>query len=126
MNHIRLPLIVFLLAFILPHAMATICSDPNQSSLQKGEVPPPWQVNPFSENKPQGEINTRFIRANILVAGFGRGVICVYQNSIGYYSIWWPVKVKVPARTDNNWIESLGGFECSSSLEECVFYPASQ
>ena len=111
-----------LLLSTMPLAQATICPDPNNSSLQWGEIPPPWQQNPFSENSPQGEIGTRFIRANILVAGFGRGVACTYQNSVGYYSIWWQGNVKVPARTDNNWRDTLGGFECTGSLDACVFY----
>lgn len=93
---------------------AATCPDPNTSSLQWGEIPPPWEINPFSDNRPQGEKNTRFIRANILVAGFGRGVLCSYHNSAGYYSIWWQVNVKMPARIDNNWRDSLAGYECNS------------
>ena len=107
----------------LSQAYATVCPDPNNSSLQWGVVPLPWQINPFSDNRPQGEKNTRFMRANILVAGFGRGVVCNYQNSVGLYSIWWPVSVKIPARTDNFWRDSLAGFECTDSLDSCVFYP---
>ena len=115
--------VLILLAMSQVHA-AEICPDPNNSSLQYGVIPPPWVVNPFSDNKPQGEKNTLFVRANILVAGFGRGVLCTYRNSVGYYSIWWQVSVKIPAPIDNNWRDSLGGFECTSSLEACVFYPA--
>ncbi len=103
---------------------AAICPDPNNSPLQWGEVPPPWEVNPFSDNSPGGGGDTHFKRANILVAGFGRGVLCTYQNTVGYYSIWWQVNVKVPARIDIHWRDSLAGFECTSSLDECVFYPA--
>lgn len=120
---LKLAAIPFLLA--VSHAQAAICPDPNNSSLQWGEIPPPWEVSPFSQNRPQGEINTRFVRANILVAGFGRGIACNYQNSIGYYTIWWQVNVKMPSRNDNNWRDSLAGYECTSSLAECVFYPGS-
>lgn len=103
---------------------ATVCPDPETTSLKWGVPPAPWIVNPFSVNAPQGEDNTRFVRANILVAGLGRGVMCTYLISVGEYSIWWPVLTKIPPRTDNNWIDSLGGFVCTSGLIECVFYVA--
>lgn len=112
------------LLFFIASLEAAVCPDPNHSSLQWGVIPLPWQLNPFSENRPQGEKNTAFIKANILVAGYGRGIACTYKNSVGYYSIWWPVNVKVPARTDYYWRDTLGGFECTISLEGCVFYPA--
>lgn len=124
MKKILLKYITLLFLLALSPVHAAICPDPNNSSLKWGEVPPPWAVNPFSENSPQGEIGTRFSRANILVAGFGRGVVCTYQSSAGYYSIWWQVNVKVPARIENYWRDTLGGFECNESLEACVFYPA--
>ncbi|STX28691.1 Uncharacterised protein [Legionella beliardensis] len=101
------------------------CPDPKTSSLQWGEIPEPWQLNPFSEHKPQGDVNTQFARANIMVyGGYGHGVICTYRNSIGNYSIWWPVLVKIPARVDYNWIDTLGGYVCTESLTACQFYTA--
>ena len=103
---------------------ASTCPDPNNSSLQWGEIPPPWIANPFSANTPQGDVNTAFVRANILVAGLGRGALCTYRNSIGEYSIWWPVLVKIPARVDYNWIDTLGGFVCTQSLDGCQFSTA--
>jgi hypothetical protein len=115
-----------LLALLLGGAsvQAATCPDPNNSPLQWGEIPPPWQLNPFSENRPQGEKGTQFIKANILVAGFGRGVVCIYKNSVGFYSIWWQVNVKMPARIDKYWRDTLGGYECTTSLDVCIFYPA--
>jgi len=101
---------------------AATCPDPATSSLQWGKIPPPWLANPFSPHEPQGDKNTRFIRANIMVAGIGRGIICNYKNSIGNYSIWWPVSVKIPARVDYNWIEGNMGYACYVSPEACVFY----
>lgn len=103
-------------------SLAAICPNPATSSLQWGKIPPPWIANPFSDLDPQGDKNTRFIRANIMVAGIGRGIICNYKNSIGYYSIWWPVSVKIPARVDYHWIESNMGYACYVSPEVCVFY----
>jgi len=121
----RLLLILFSLSFCLNLLQAaTICPDPNNSSLQWGEVPPPWKVNPFSPNVPQGEANAKFVRANIMVRGVGRGVICTYRNSGGDYSIWWQVPVKIPARSDYHWIELSEGFVCTESLTSCQFYAA--
>ena len=119
-------IVLFLGCWFFSALHAATCPDPNKSSLQWGQVPPPWEVNPFSSGTPQGEKGTRFVRANILVAGRqGLGIVCAYQNSLGIYSIWWEVNVKVPARSDNFWRDSLGGFECTGITEECVFYPAS-
>jgi len=92
--------------------------------LQYGIIPPPWEINPFSESKPQGEKDFQFTRANVLVAGLGRGVMCAYENARSCYSIWWQVSVKIPSNNDNHWRNTLGGFECTDSLEECVFYTA--
>ena len=100
---------------------AAICPDPNTGSLSWGEIPAPWEANPFSANTPQGEVNTKFVRANIMVAGIGRGVVCTYHNSLGEYSIWWDTLVKIPARIDYNWIDALGGYVCAKSLEICEF-----
>ncbi len=119
----NLTLIMLALIFCFSAQSAT-CPDPATSSLQYGQIPPPWQENPFSPHPPQGEKGARFVRANILVAGIGRGVVCNYKNSIGYYSIWWPVPVKIPARVDYRWLESNMGYACTISPEACVFYPA--
>lgn len=106
------------------HATPFNCPDPETSSLRWGILPAPWIKDPFSAHNPQGEANTRFVRANIMVAGLGQGVVCTYKNSVGYYSIWWPVRVKIPARTENNWIDTLGGFVCTDSSSICQFYVA--
>ena len=101
---------------------AATCPDPATSSLQWGQIPSPWLADPFSDHEPQGDKSTRFVRANIMVAGIGRGIICNYKNSLGFYSIWWPISVKIPARVDYNWIESNMGYACYISPEACVFY----
>lgn len=108
-------------AGFLNQGQAAICPDPNTSSLSWGEIPAPWKINPFSANTPQGETDTKFVRANIMVAGLGRGIVCTYYNSLGEYSIWWETLVKIPARTDYNWIDTLGGYVCAKSLEICEF-----
>lgn len=64
-------------------AYATNCPDPQTTSLKWGVPPAPWTVNPYSPNRPQGDKNTLFVRANILVAGYGQGVVCTYRNSGG-------------------------------------------
>ncbi|BCA94998.1 hypothetical protein TUM19329_13590 [Legionella antarctica] len=104
--------------------LATSCPDPQTTSLRWGVPPAPWLENPFSPNRPQGEENTRFIGANILVAGYGQGVVCTYTNSVGDYSIWWQVRTKIPARIDYNWIDTPGGFICTQGLTACQFYTA--
>jgi hypothetical protein len=119
-----LALALFTIGLVNQSLQASTCPDPNNSSLQWGEIPAPWQANPYSAHKPQGEINTQFVRANILVAGLGRGAVCVYRNSLGDYSIWWPVLVKIPVRVDYNWIDTLGGFVCTQSLAGCQFVTA--
>ena len=101
-------------------SFAAHCPDPQTTSLKWGEVPAPWVINPYSQ-RPQGDDYTQFLRANIIVAGNGRGVICTYQNSGGIYSIWWSVLTKVPARVDYNWIDTLGGFVCTQGIDECQF-----
>lgn len=103
---------------------ASTCPDPATTSLQWGVPPEPWLENPFSPNSPQGEENTKFVRANILVAGYGQGVTCTYKNSVGEYSIWWPVLTKIPSRADYTWIDTRGGFVCTVGLAECQFYTA--
>ncbi|MFC3907832.1 DUF3757 domain-containing protein [Legionella dresdenensis] len=104
---------------------ASTCPDPENSSLRWGEIPPPWQLDPFSANRPQGEAGTQFVRANIMVIGrIARGVVCTYRISVGDYSIWWPVLVKRPSPMDYNWIDTFGGFVCTQSLTDCWFSAA--
>ena len=117
----RIVAILLSLTSLTTQAAILTCPDPQTTSLKWGEPPKPWLVDPFSPNRPQGEDNTQFIRANIMVAGIGRGVVCSYKNSIGLYSIWWPVRVKVPAREDYRWIDTVGGFVCTESLSSCQF-----
>jgi hypothetical protein len=120
------------LALILPiflgpwsfNAYSMTCPDPATTSLQWGIPPEPWVVNPFSPNQPQGEEGTKFVRANILVAGYGQGVMCTYRISVGEYSIWWLVRTKIPSSTDNTWIRTSGGYVCAEGLNECHFYVA--
>jgi hypothetical protein len=100
---------------------AAVCPDPNASSLQWGEIPPPWMADPFSNNQPQGEPNTQFVRANIMIANVGRGIVCTYKNSLGDYSIWWPVLVKIPSTIDYRWIDTAWGFVCTLSRDQCQF-----
>lgn len=123
--------VILLVSFLLvwPYSFAdsmqsNICPDPNTSSLKWGIPPPPWVVNPFSANAPRGEDNARFVRANILVAGYGEGVVCTYRVSIGDYSIWWRVRTKIPARSDYSWIDTPGGFVCSGEIDSCQFETA--
>lgn len=121
----KMRLFCFVLLILSPwvvNAAVAMCPDPNNSSLLWGEIPPPWKVSPTSQNHPQGEEGTQFVRANVLVAGMGRGVVCTYQNTIGFYSIWWPVSVKVPNSFDYQWRRTLGGYQCTDSIESCVFY----
>jgi hypothetical protein len=115
-------LIGLFLAQLSSIIFATNCPDPLTTSLRWGVPPSPWVENPFSPNSPQGDENAQFIRANILVAGYGQGVSCTYRNSAGDYSIWWQVRTKIPARVDYNWIDTLGGFVCTQGLIECQFY----
>ena len=108
----------------LPTYATNQCPDPQNSSLSWGIIPPPWIENPYSTNKPQGEPGIAFVQANILVAGLGRGVVCTYQNSLGLFSIWWPTLVKIPAREDYRWIDTVGGFVCTNAISDCLFYVA--
>ncbi|WP_419420945.1 DUF3757 domain-containing protein [Legionella sp. D16C41] len=118
-------LYIFIINVVYSLSFAAMCPDPLKSSLAWGEIPEPWQENPFSEHKPQGDEHTQFVRANIMVAGaYGRGIICTYKNTLGYYSIWWPVLVKIPARIDYNWVDTLGGYVCTQEIQICQFYPA--
>lgn len=100
---------------------STTCPDPLSTSLRWGEIPTPWIANPFSSNRVQGGVNTQFSRANILIAGYGRGVVCEYKFPLGSYSIWWPVLVKIPSRMDYNWIETYMSLVCSQSILSCQF-----
>lgn len=121
MLKITLALILCLLSYQVMPQVAT-CPDPETSSLKWGEIPPPWLPNPFSSNLPQADDNTLFKRANILVAGYGQGVLCTYSFTYGEYSIWWPVRTKIPAPEDYHWIDTLGGYVCNDGLDECKFY----
>jgi len=121
MNAYRSLVLGFFLANCALIAHATNCPDPETTSLKWGVPPPPWVVNPYSSNDPQGEENTRFVKANILVAGYGQGVTCTYKISVGEYSIWWQVLTKIPARSDYNWIDTIGGFVCTQGLMQCQF-----
>ncbi len=116
----------FALTVVMIHtAQAHQCPDPENSSLRWGVPPKPWLVNPYSENTPQGEEGTLFVRANILVTGgLGQGISCTYRNSLGLYSIWWPVISKIPSRNDNRWIDTTSGYVCTQGLSACEFYVA--
>ena len=113
---------MFFLTSIASGALfAEICPDPMISSLHVGDMPEGWQLNPFSAHDLQAG-DAVFLRANILVAGVGRGVVCNYQNALGDYSIWKEGLVKIPSRlTDIYWMDSLGGYACSASLDACTF-----
>ncbi len=100
------------------------CPDPQTSSLKWGVPPEPWVVNPFSSNPVQAEENTEFVRANILVAGYGQGVMCTYRNSLGDYSIWWQVVTLIPSRSDYHWINIVGGYVCTDGVTRCQFFVA--
>lgn len=117
----------FGLVFVLwsSFACADVCPDPRTSSLQWGVPPAPWEISPIS-NRPQAEKGTRFVSANILVARYGRGIMCTYRNSLGNYSIWQQILTKIPPRISNDWIAAPGGYVCTASLEECQFYTANQ
>lgn len=105
------------------YALPATCPDPVHSTLRWGAIPPPWILNPFSDQRPQPSEYNEFMRANILVTGvIGRGVVCNYKNPLGFFSIWWETSVKRPARSENQWRDAIAGYECSDSVEECVFY----
>ncbi len=121
MTYFKLILSVILTVAFSVISWAHVCPDPQTSSLNHGVPPSPWKVNPFSDNTPQGEADARFVRANVLVAGLGQGVMCTYKISVGYYSIWWQVITKIPAPIDYRWIAVQGGYACSVGLNECSF-----
>jgi hypothetical protein len=102
-------------------ARADICPDPQTSSLQWGAPPPPWQPNPYSPKRPEGDDNTRFAQAKILRAGYGQGVVCFYDTSEGRYSIWWQVRVRIPSPLETQWVSDFGGYSCQQSLSDCMF-----
>lgn len=104
----------------LSYASSYTCPNPQTTSLKWGIPPEPWKVSPVSR-EPQADDTTRFVSANILVAGYGQGVMCTYHMSLGNYSIWWQILTKIPARSDYNWIDTPGGFICTQGLERCRF-----
>lgn len=97
------------------------CPNPETTSLKWGVPPSPWIENPLSNHRPTAEPNTTFVKANILVAGYGHGVVCTYASASGEYSIWWPVLTKIPASIDYRWIKTLGGYVCVQGLSDCQF-----
>lgn len=118
----RLTVIIMLL-FSMGMAQASVCPDPDNSALKWGEIPPPWQENPFSQHRPQAEEGTAFVRANILVyRHLGKGVTCTYKNSVGEWSIWLDKPVKLPTRQDIHWIDIVSGFVCKAARDDCIFY----
>lgn len=122
MNKLCLVIVVLIINTVTQVSFALSCPNPETSSLRWGEIPAPWIADPFSANQPQGEANVRFIRANILVtSSIARGIVCTYKNSLGEYSIWWPVLVKIPAPIDYRWIGGYMGFVCTQSLDVCQF-----
>ena len=109
------------ISFVVDAATA-FCPDPKTSSLQWGEIPPPWKISPFSPNTVQGDERTRFVNAQVLVAGYGQGVVCTYQYSLGTYSIWWQKLVRIPSPpTQWNWMDTNMGYLCSNSILDCAF-----
>lgn len=126
MKNLKLWLFCLLFSSCSILAYGMNCPDPETTSLKWGVPPSPWEVSPVSAHDPQGDDNTRFVKANILVAGYGRGVACTYHNSVGDYTIWWQVLTKIPAPSDYSWIDTPGGFVCAQGLIQCQFYVASQ
>lgn len=115
--------LITILFFSVATVQATVCPDPENSSLKWGEIPSPWQENPFSEHPPQAEEGTEFVRANILEYGhIGTGALCTYKSSVGEWSIWLNKPVKLPTRQDIYWIETFSGYICHAERENCVFY----
>ena len=115
--------LIFLACFsLVVQASTAFCPDPKTSSLQWGEIPAPWKISPFSQNRVQGDETTRFVNAQILVAGYGQGVVCTYRYSLGTYSIWWQTLVRIPSPpTEWNWMATNMGYLCSNSIVDCAF-----
>lgn len=115
--------LIFLAFFYLTaQASTAFCPDPKTSTLQWGEILAPWKISPFSPNKVQGDEHTRFVNAQILVAGYGQGVVCTYQYTLGTYSIWWQTLVRIPTpSTEWNWMATNMGYLCSNSINDCAF-----
>ncbi|MCC5791494.1 MAG: DUF3757 domain-containing protein [Legionellaceae bacterium] len=117
----RVIVMVFLGLLTITLAFAEQCPDPQQSSLAWGEVPPHWEVSPFSAGCPQADEQTDFTKAHILQAGYGQGVSCHYRNRVGDYAIWRQARTKLPARQTPFWVATLGGYVCDAGLAECDF-----
>lgn len=114
-------ILCMLLVAIWGCAHASVCPDPQTTSLKWGIPPEPWQDNPYSPQRPHEDEHTRFYQANILQAGFGRGVVCYYETSQGRYSIWWQVRVRLPSPLETQWVADYGGFSCQLSRQDCQF-----
>ena len=113
---------LFFVFFVVSvNAMTAFCPDPQTSSLQWGKIPPPWEFDPFSAQHVQADENTRFVNAQILVAGYGQGIVCTYRYSLGTYSIWWQKLVRLPSANQWNWMDTNIGYLCSESILGCAF-----
>ncbi len=118
----NITLIILCFFSFIADASTAFCPDPQTSSLKWGEIPPPWEISPFSPNTVQGDVQTRFVNVQILVAGYGQGVVCTYEYSLGTYSIWWQKLVRIPSPPmEWNWMETNMGYLCSESLLACAF-----
>ena len=103
------------------NAQTAFCPNPKTSSLQWGEIPFPWELSPFSPHDVQADEKTRFVNAQILVAGYGQGVVCTYEYTYGRYVIWWQKLVRVPTPTTEwNWMDTNIGYLCSESILGCA------
>lgn len=103
------------------NATMTTCPDPLNSSLKEGKPPELWEINPFSAYSPTVDEHTRFAKAEILVAGIKiLGVVCYYKSQEIIYSIWRSATVSRPTG-DKNWGDSLSGYSCTNSLQDCQF-----
>lgn len=118
-------LLLMLLNSMISYSAVHLCPKPAESTLKWGEIPAPWQENPFSNGNLQPDNNLQFLRVNILVAGLGRGVLCTYRSSTQEYSIWWNTLTRIPDPTEPQWIKTLGGYMCSLAAESCSFLTAS-
>lgn len=119
----RMITLIFLGFFsLILNGTTAFCPDPQTTSLKWGVIPLPWKLSPFSPHTAQGDDHTRFVNAQILVAGYGQGVVCTYHYSLGTYTIWWQTLVRIPSPpTQWNWMDTNMGYLCSTSIEGCAF-----